>query len=269
MNLHESLGSLALGAKSRTFVMVFLGGLLVVDFAMLIVAIIDAERFGSWMEASVYLMGILIPITLIALIFVIAETADEAARIKTYNFMTRSLPIALRSINEVDPAFSGFDDVKRTGIVSPIDVEVAQYFGSCIGRYRVKYQAIDLLLFRLELNVRKANLVLSLPREVVCKNRKDASMPCIADVRELLLHTLKGSQEEGYQLNDVIVDRGAFVDVVLIVKLRENFMITPHERLYFAQDLMFFLKSVVVELGLVEFIQRAKNPAIPAHADAL
>lgn len=98
------------------------------------------------------------------------------------------------------------------------------------------------LEFRLELNVRKVNVVYW-----------PAKPPDHSDARKLFeshpgLHScLLGAEREGYVLNPAMTNsegqgrRGC----VFIKTLHEDFLLSPAQRLYFAQDLSFFLRGLL------------------------
>jgi hypothetical protein len=99
------------------------------------------------------------------------------------------------------------------------------------------------LKFSVELNVRKVNLMFSLPDGV-------ASTSSQANTAHLLnhQHVIAGALAEGYQLNERLVhyageDGGQAL--IFFKTLPEDFLLRPIEKLYFAQDLAFFVRGMV------------------------
>lgn len=98
------------------------------------------------------------------------------------------------------------------------------------------------LRFRIELNVKKVNVVFWLPK---------AAQPLGA--RALLenhppFHAcLLGAEREGYMLNPVAhaAEDAGMVGVVFIKSFHDDFLLEPAHRLYFAQDFSFFVRGML------------------------
>lgn len=98
------------------------------------------------------------------------------------------------------------------------------------------------LTFKLELNVRKANLVLWLP-EAYLRSSDNQPSPYAS--------CFFGAEREGYLRNATPIagSRPGYLGAVFIKQLSDDFLLNPAERLYFAQDLAFFVRGVLsVEL---------------------
>jgi len=114
----------------------------------------------------------------------------------------------------------------------------------CVGDYKVHVSSTEdgkpILHFLVELNVHKVNIVVLLPDKPNLNDSKDYFKESI-----LLESCLHGATNEGYQLNPKPEERENNVGLVLTKTFSEDFLLNPLQRLYFAQDLSFFIRGMI------------------------
>jgi hypothetical protein len=96
--------------------------------------------------------------------------------------------------------------------------------------------------FSVELNVKKVNVVF----HVDC-SAADSNARAIMESRPDYQACLIGAEGEGYVLNSVIHRRiePKIAELVFIKRLHDDFLLEPAHRLYFAQDLAFFVRGML------------------------
>lgn len=187
-------------------------------------------------SSAVTMLTVGLPISLLVVAMVFGDGGAQKLQKLTRLVLEKEIPAAL---NENLAACSGYAAYRSCQVQ-------AQYHG-CIADYVLSVampsQAVSReLRFKLELNVRKANLVLWLPtdRLVPDGNGGHPYESCFF-----------GALQEGYIRNESLVTsaESTMSGVVFIKALSEDFLLNPAERLYFAQDLAFFVRGVLsVEL---------------------
>jgi hypothetical protein len=102
------------------------------------------------------------------------------------------------------------------------------------------------LRFHIELNVKKANLVIWLPTEI--SDNKNAEF-LFKQFTQNNSSTLNGAKLEGYYLNEqpsiAIYRKQTFVGCVFIIKLDSDFLMKAPLRLYWSNDCAFFIKGLL------------------------
>jgi hypothetical protein len=99
------------------------------------------------------------------------------------------------------------------------------------------------LRFSVELNVRKVNVMFSLPDSIRPVGPLDKN-PTLSAYR----HVISGAQAEGYQLNSELAEYGGEDGgraLLFFRTLPDDFLLRPIEKLYFTQDLGFFVRGVL------------------------
>jgi hypothetical protein len=193
------------------------------------------------LSSGVTMLTIGMPISLIVTAMIFGQGGEKKLRELTQVVLDKDIPEAiLANLREKNT-----DDSKLL-------VELQRTFHGCVCEYKLSLRAQhitkQLLEFKIELNVHKVNVVVWLP-ESVTKNqnwRNDWSQP--------YLSSLKGAQNEGYQLNEhpaaQIHNGKERFGFVLIKQLDADFLVKPSERLYFSQDFAFFIRSLI-DAGIV------------------
>jgi hypothetical protein len=225
--------------------------------------------------ASVQLLSVVLPIFLLALLIARADTGTRALTRRTSAILTQVIPEALRSLIEEQgtfyaPSRNGKDRSPRANARTHVSVNHAQ--GECYTDYRIETRAPagepgHRLHIRVELNVRKANFNLYLPRLHVC-DQGGADARSLEEISKELMqrfrHTIEGAAmhcaligEEGaislagYTFNTVAIERRLDGDdyVCLVAKkdLPRDFLWNSSEQLYFANDLKLMVRSFLRE----------------------
>lgn len=261
--------------------------LLGVNVTIGLLGVVGPGDRSGWIEAAAYMFGVLLPIFIIVFVVMYADSGPRALKMKAYEYMSKTIPETLASIVEEPAPYYRAEKCRGRSIQSAVKVFSNQYRDSCITHYKIEF--LDRLVdevqmvqssrgkaksmisvsassrqkrsmhVALELNVKKANLVVFIPAAPA-----EVEAGLIASVNDfdesangrpfntshfdaLFPHTLAGAKSEGYSVNpNLSVGRQGKTlsyGIVLIRKLDDHFLTTPQAKLYFAQDLMFMLKS--------------------------
>lgn len=273
MDFFQSFSNVVIPRWVKVTVAAVLISLLAMNLLTGFFGITGTERQEDWLEASIYLFGVLLPIWLIVFVILYSDGGTSALKTKTYEYMTKVLPASFKSIIEEPAKFytAGQKTAKRTA--SPVKVLTNQYRDSCVCRYiiefndarrpapetdaKAKKKARNKVRIHvsLELNVKKANLVIHIPEDralaqldhLTPSDLPDGITLGLDDIQLLFPHTMTGAIAEGYTPNATLqcnaFEGRAYYGLVLFKQLAPNFLTQPQEKLYFAQDLMFMLKA--------------------------
>ena len=219
--------------------------------AVVMVVTLGALALAAWgvlamhievVTAAVTILTVGLPVGLIVVAMVFGDGGAAKLKTLTQLVLRSEIPDALVANLNVR---SGYQAFERCHI--SFDTH------GCIADYVLSVDAIDRLgqaarvepkhfAFKLELNVRKANLVLWLPEKFVqpAKGRSQSVCFLLLELNERAMCLI--------QCPSPVVERG-YLGAVFIKQLSEDFLLNPAQRLYFAQDLAFFIQGVLsVEL---------------------
>lgn len=195
------------------------------------------------LSSAVTILTVALPITLVVVAMVFGDGGAKKLKTLTKLVLESEVPAALHENLAATSAYAPYDrcDVALTahGCVADYALSVA----SSVPQSQPQPPAnlVRALRFKLELNVRKANVVLWLPRRAFAsRSGEHPYQSCFF-----------GAAREGYVQNELPIASADpdHVGVVFIKNLSEDFLLNPAERLYFAQDLAFFIRGVLnVEL---------------------
>jgi len=310
LDFFQALGNIVVPRWVKLTVIFVLLALLAMNLSLGFLGITGDEKQESWIEAAIYLFGVLLPIWLIAFVVMYSDGGPNALKAKTYDYMTKVIPQTLKSLVEEPSEFYDAEKKRGKSVSSNVRVLSNQYKDSCIGSYILtflerpsnviaadmafKVKAEDKLAdktegeqppkrrkkeirFSLELNVRKANLIIFIPCDEIREKLEKPSPASDAGERKGLLddfnfsdisglfpHTITGSQSEGYLINESLAinefDGKCYYGLVFFKRLEKGFLTLPQEKLYFAQDLMFMLKAFYNEqTDLFDAYSRAED----------
>lgn len=192
------------------------------------------ERDKDAIAAAVSILTVGLPLGLIVVALVFGDGGSRKLRQLTALVLEKEVPHAI--LENLAPLSAGplanarIDHLSR-GFIT--DYTVSTQPGAKPGLA---------LQFRLELNVRKVNVVFWVPAPP-----QDNDARAFLESRPGLHSCLMGAEREGYVLNPVMQvqsDTGA-KGCVFIKALHEDFLLSPAQRLYFAQDLSFFVRGVL------------------------
>lgn len=209
------------------------------------------DNYDIWIASGRYLLGVVLPVVVVMLTLQFSHSGVRALRDRTADVLTKLLPQQLRLTSdcseEIASVFSGRRRLHR----SKTSVRTMFLRGECWADYalRIPQRTTSTQLFRcirlrIEVNVHRANVDVFLPKTLI-------ESELAGTVQNLFPHTLGGATGAGYMVNDRTVDRTAdgrdFACLVLVRELKPDFLWNAAEKLWFAQDLMFMVRSFVQE----------------------
>lgn len=186
------------------------------------------------LDAGIKVLSLAFLPLLVLLYLVFSETGVRALTRKTRELLEKTIPLALTAQSGEGPV-SGENDIRSSEV---------QFLGPDAGPtayYRVilnKKGGRAALLLKIDLNVRKSNVVFHFPSA-----RFDAG----AAVHRKLKASLSGAAHEGYDIDQEVAVSGDHVLLCARKRLTDDFLWDPAAKLYFAQDLRFFVYSVAGE----------------------
>lgn len=190
---------------------------------------------GAWMRdaeqasSAVGLLTVSLPVLLIVIALVFGQNSDERLRKLTRLVLEQDIPNAMR-----DNFGAAAGEVSVTSTLRGCAADYLIRLPACHGRLSEQR-------FTVELNVHKVNVCCWVERHSL-PERVNADSPEIRELR----HVLLGALAEGYRLNEEpakSAEHGA--GLVLYRVFPEDFLLHPGRRLYFVQDLSFFVRGVL------------------------
>ncbi len=210
-----------------------------------------ALALGAWgaltnhidvVTAAVTILTVGLPVGLIVVALVFGDGGAYKLQALTQLVLRKEVPDALVANLNARSGYRSFEDCHISfdihGCIADYVLSIRVPGDAIQGRQPVQRE----LTFKLELNVRKANLVLWLP-EAFVQPSQDKPSPYAS--------CFFGAEREGYLRNATPIagSREGYLGAVFIKQLSDDFLLNPAERLYFAQDLAFFVRGVLsVEL---------------------
>lgn len=197
--------------------------------------------------AAMTLLTVALPVLLVVVAIVFGQQGDKRLRQLTSALLNMEIPVSLKS---------NIENGRCT-----LDVQ-AKLFG-CRSDYELVFSNITSnikvkLAFSVELNVRKVNIAFWLtgldPAE-----KLTFDSPVLGHLR----HVIAGAVAEGYTMNDLPAHfdgSSQGVAVVFTKNLDDQFLLRPSMRLYFCQDLAFFVRGVVEAAYCQQLAFIAANP---------
>lgn len=235
-------------------------------------ALMDGNK-PDWIAAGAYLLGVVLPILLLVIVISGASFGEKSIIKRTEKMLIDTIPYHLQFIPEAKRSFVGFRQFRSSSKIDTDRLAKIQVFhspGRCYADYIITTpfggQVLELNL-RVEMNVKRANINVwfSLKRLNELMEREGHE----GDIREFLrsrfLHSLgveelqstenTGSADKtntiAYCFNRTflhrVVDDVEYIVVVATTGLPEDTVWNPSERVFFAQDLMFMIRSFMQE----------------------
>lgn len=257
MDYFSSFSTIVIPRWAQFCVVVVLLALALIYGALAYQGIVDDSRAG-WLMASAQLLAILIPLLLVIVVVASAQGGVSGLITRTRQLLDVTIPE--RATILVDPEFllTGARKVNRPAVTDP-EVQVfstrkapsAIYAIRCHPHAETDNTAREdgrALVFAVEINATKANVVLLLP---TARMDEGGATSDVGAFSELVPHTLEAARAEGYWVNPRLVRRKlfgqAFTGVVLARRLDADFLVNPVKKLDFAQDLMFMVRGFINE----------------------
>lgn len=224
------LQSLALPVWARgvliiVFVAVMFGGLAMVGWAAI-------HRDRDSMTAALSLLTVALPVSLIVIGLAFGQRSEKRLAHLTSDVLEQLIPSHLEQL-ACKPRGLQLSQLARTGCRATYILSSPPEQG----------RLAQPLKFSVELNVRKVNLMFSLPQHI---NPQGALQqhPALLHYQ----HVIAGAQAEGYRFNTELADYGGEDGgraLLFYRSLPEDFLLRPIEKLYFAQDLGFFVRGML------------------------
>jgi hypothetical protein len=235
--------------------------------------IVGASESSGWIEAAAYVLGIVLPILMIALVVLYSQTGVAALRSRINHYLATVIPDSAQILASSDRNFVRVTNImnrakRRQQSAGPVIVMAQPERGLCTMNYALYVPAeitIDGVttngfrraMVRVELNVWKVNVNVCIEETIADSlnaqlgPRNASPLSDSGRWEELFPHSLAGAKAEGYAVNQLTIKRHladrAYVALVLSRELKPNFMFDISQKLYFAQDLMFMVRSLMHE----------------------
>lgn len=198
---------------------------------LLLAGVVEPDREA--IASGVTLLTVGLPVGLIVVAVVFNDGGATRLRELTRQVLHDDIPSALRNNFDARP-------FQPAGWVPDIRVRVHGCAGSYVVVSPPSEGNRELLSFVVELNVHKINLVIQLPGHHPLQKAAD-----YFEQTATLKSCLTGALNEGYRLIEMPEHRNGTTGLVLTRTLREDFLLDAAQRLYFAQDLAFFLRGMI------------------------
>lgn len=191
------------------------------------------SRDKDAIAAGITMMTVGLPVGLMVVALVFGDGGLRRLKSLTHSVLNEDIPTALHENFNARP-------FEPAGWIPRLHTRT----NGCCADYHVLPPGAEtktaILHFIVELNVNKVNLVLLLP------HAPDLEHATAYFKRSSSLQScLEGAQREGYALSDTPEHRSGMTGLVLTRTLHEDFLLDPARRLYFAQDLAFFIRGMI------------------------
>ena len=204
----------------------------IIVFVMMIVVVVGGLAmlgYALWAQKddlasrALQLITLSLPVWIVVLALVFGQNSDAKLRKLTYQLLHNDFPAALR-------------------LQLAQDINLDTQVQGCYARYRLHQPGQRPLCFQVELNVYKVNVVIQAPTNLDTAQLESTALQPLA-------HAMQGAIAEGYTLNPRIgtlhcIDGHRYNALTLYRTLSKDFLLEPAQRLYFLQDLCFFIASV-------------------------
>ncbi len=188
--------------------------------------------------AGATLLTVLLPVSLIIVALIFGISGSKALKKETRKILLTELPDSIKSLLASDS--------------NPHNAQLGVEVRGCIGYYKLSVENYEeqalskSLRFHIELNVKKANLVIWLPKEITNSNEVTQIFNQFSIDHS---STLNGAKLEGYLLNEqptlAFYKKRQYIGCVFINKLDADFLMKAPLRLYWSNDCAFFIKGLL------------------------
>lgn len=260
LNFFDMISSVIIPRWIKFFIAVVLALLIVAYIFVGYAGLMDIEGKAGWIEATAYILGMLLPALLIGSVILFAETGIAALRHQGYRYLSETIPASAVVLAEGAYEFTarpvGWFALRRN--IDTVSVLMRPKPGGHFMLYEfvapanaadsrdsrnLSYRKI---IIGVELNVKKANIIVHAPADKFAEHAPESATP-----DDIFPHTLAGARNEGYTLNNALskqtVGNVDYIAFVLYFHLSDKFLVRSNEKLYFAQDLMLMIKAFLNE----------------------
>jgi hypothetical protein len=253
---------------ARVLVGVLILGSLGVSVSLFWTALTGAER-PDWITAGAQLLGVVFPVAILGIVLGGGAFGDASILKRTEQVLRQTIPYHLQFLVDDAQRWRDFRSGRRSPLtdaarLARIDLHHSR--GRCLADYRIRVPlapAPVTLHLRVELNVRRVNINLLLPAARIDALQQNGET-LLQTVRRLFPHSTAAmdvADDAGqidqahppirYRLNPSLlqrqVDGQPCVAIVATAAVAHDLVWNPSEKVYFAQDLCFMLKSFLQE----------------------
>ncbi len=221
---------LVLPLWARVGLLVVMALIVAGGLALLGVGLVEREKESF--VAAITMLTVALPVMLVVVALVFGQNGEKRLKTNTFALLDRELPQAL--------------EVNLGSPLAPL--VIGKNVQGCRGDYELSFKGSGLLSgiklnFSVELNVRKVNLAFWLNAHTLPGN-----ISLETSTLQPFRHVIAGALAEGYRMNDTpakYLGSGKGNGVLFFRDLDPDFLIKPAARLYFCQDLSFFVRGVI------------------------
>ncbi|MEM6825292.1 MAG: hypothetical protein AAF566_09270 [Pseudomonadota bacterium] len=230
-----------------------------------------AGQGSDLIAAATYLLAIVFPILIVIVVIGGASFGEASIRQRTQRMLTETIPYHLQFLPEETRSFVDFRAFRKAPETRREELaRIAMFYskGRCYADYRITATLDDqdiALELRVELNVKRANVNVSVPIERIdaLQAQSSQSEDRVAFLRSCFKHSLSAEAAEvarpdevgkgnlGYRFKDTPLTRRVdgvdYFVIVATTALPDDAVWNPSERVFFAQDLMFMIRSFLQE----------------------
>lgn len=190
------------------------------------------NRDKESMTAAISLLTVALPVSLIVIGLVFGQRSEKRLANITHNILDKLIPQQVQEIACQSRKLQ-LIPLLRTGCRATYSLSAQQ------GHSPLQHP----LRFSVELNVRKVNVMFSLPDAIQPAGPLDKN-PALSAYQ----HVIAGALAEGYRLNSDLAEYGGEDGsraLLFFRALPDDFLLRPMEKLYFTQDLGFFVRGII------------------------
>lgn len=221
---------LVLPLWARAGLLVLMGLIISSGVALLVFGILRSEKDA--IAAAMTLLTVALPVLLIVVAIVFGQQGDQRLRQLTLALLQTEIPASIQSNIE--------------GAGCSVDVRTVSH--GCRADYVLVFsntlsRSTTTLLFSVELNVHKVNVAFWIA-DLLPADKVLLDTPVLQPYR----HVISGALKEGYSMNQTpayYLGSGQGVAALFVKILEPQFLLKPAARLYFCQDLAFFVRGVL------------------------
>ena len=232
---------------------------LAADLAIALIAVTNPQH-QDWFSVSMQLVGSLLPLLLVILLLAFSSRGPEAIRRKTSYLLLKLVPETIACSLTWSP---DIDTIKKSQWNKTrqeiTQIEVGHRKGDFCCIYKIlfpelhsKPARVRVVFLVVELKVRQANMHLCVPKTVFDDFCSKTGLEGFDAFKKAFELTLTGAEKAGCKVNPAIYQFPYSHDtlqtaVVVYRDLTEDFFTDPSEQVYWAQDMVTMLKSLVEE----------------------
>lgn len=270
MNISNQVQIIYIPAWVRVLIFILMFFSITVCAFLFYRALLDGDK-PDWIAAGAYLLSVVFPILLIVIVVAGSSFGEKSIIKRTEKILVQTIPYHLQFIPEEERSFVNFRNFRKSPKTVDgqlAEIKVFHSLGRCYADYIITtpFEGRVLKLnLRVEMNVKRANINVwfSLNRLETLMRQEgfDGDMRSFLSAKfrhsldiEDLQSTAKPQETRAniaYSFNKSflsrIVDGEEYLVVVATTSLPEDTVWNPSERVFFAQDLMFMIRSFMQE----------------------